>query len=343
MYTIYTEQTVSEKDVVIHFLTNLSMGKIITTKDNEAPIVRDIRETIQGLIQSIHIDRFKEITVDTGNTLYNMYTVSIDNLKNSSQNFLDNTKFPAPINTLGGVFIHNKTLYIPAGIFMAFDGVMQKLNKDNPNTCEPKLIQLQQEIKTLEDTCIKQPVQNDDVNIEEERKQRIDHNGRKERRKQRILKKQQDDVGQRQKVLKDLIKTINKLKNENNSLKKENTQLKNKIVVLEAYEASQKAQRAPLPSTVPELNQKIQGIIYDNKTDGPTRLSDDFLKMFANGNNVLKLQTILQDITLRPYNIETYNKYNVKKDPVGIKDKSLVTETDMLKALDIILYNVGFL
>lgn len=327
MYTIYTEQTVSEKDVVIHFLTKLSMGKIITTKDNEAPVVRDIRETIQGLIQSIHIDRFKEITVDTGNTLYNMYTVSIDNLKNSSQNFLHNKKFPAPINTLGGVFIHNKTLYIPAGIFMAFDGVMQKLNKDNPNTCEPKLIelnkQLNKQLKTLEDTCNKQPVQKDDVNIEEERKQRI-------------KKKEQDNAEQRKKNLQDILDESKKLKIENSSLQVENEDLQNQIVVLKAY---QKAQRAP--STVSELYERFTAIIYK---DDNTTISDKFLNMFLkptddDQSKVLKLQTILQDITLRPYNIKKYNGYELEEDPVGIKGKSLGTKEDMLKALDDILYN----
>lgn len=308
MYTIYTEQTVSEKDVVIHFLTKLSMGKIITTKDNEAPIVRDIRETIQGLIQSIHIDRFKEITVDTGNTLYNMYTVSIDNLKSTSQNFLDNTKFPAPINTLGGVFIHNKTLYIPAGIFMAFDGVMQKLNKDNPNTCEPKLISLEKQLRTLEDTCNKQPVQQEE---------------------------------ERRKKLQDTIKEITTIKVKNSRLQLQNEELQKKIFVLE-LEASQKAQ---LPSTIPELNQKIKEIIYK---DDNTTISDKFLNMFLKPTDdeqskVLKLQTILQDITLRPYNIKTYNDYVKKKGSLEIKNNTLGTKEDMLKALDNVLYNVGFI
>ena len=309
MYTIYTEQTVSEKDVVIHFLTNLSMGKIVTTKDNEAPIVTDIRESIQGVIDSIHIDRFKEITVDAGNTLHNMYAISIDNLNNTSRNFLNDT-FPAPINTLGGVFIHNKTLYIPAGIFMAFDGVMQKLNKDNPNACRPKLILLQQQLKTLKDTCKQQPVQKDDVNIQEERKERIDFKKRKERRKQRI----------------------------------ENTRLHNEEII----KLNKQILEIKLPSTISELNQKIKGIIYDNGTDDNTTISDKFLNMFLkptddDQSKVLKLQTILQDITLRPYNIKTYNDYDVEKDQVRIKDKSLDNEEDMLKALDIILYNVGLL
>ena len=310
MYTIYTEQTVSEKDVVIHFLTKLSMGKIITTKDNEAPVVRDIRETIQGLIQSIHIDRFKEITVDTGNTLYNMYTVSIDNLKNSSQNFLHNKKFPAPINTLGGVFIHNKTLYIPAGIFMAFDGVMQKLNKDNPNTCEPKLIELKEQIDRLKKTCNNQPVQQDVV---EQRKN--------------ALKKQQDNlkIEERRKARKQRIK-ITRLHNE------EIIKLKKQILEIK------------LPSTIDELYERITKIKYDNGDNGAKKLSQNFLNMFIKPTydeniKVLLLQTILQDITLRPYNIKKYNGYELEEDPVGIKGKSLGTKEDMLKALDDILYN----
>ena len=103
-----------------------------------------------------------------------------------------------------------------------------------------------------------------------------------------------------------------------------------------------------LPSTISELNQKIKGIIYDNGTDDNTTISDKFLNMFLkptddDQSKVLKLQTILQDITLRPYNIKTYNDYDVEKDQVRIKDKSLDNEEDMLKALDIILYNVGLL
>lgn len=297
MYTIYTEQTVSEKGVVTHFLTNLSMGKIVPTKDNEAPTVTDIRKSIQGVIESIHIDRFKEITVDAGNTLHNMYAISIDNLNSTSQNFLDKSNFPAPINTLGGVFIHNKTLYIPAGIFMAFDGVMKKLNKDNPNACQPELISLKHQLKTLEDTCIKQPVQKDDVNIEEERKK-----SRKERREK----------------LKDKFNEISTLKVENNSLKNENTQLKNKIVVLEVLTASQKAQRAPLPPTVPELYQRITEITYNNES-----LDEKLDEKFISGAlkkikyvvpekvvpEKLILSTILEDITLRPYNIPKYNSF----------------------------------
>lgn len=193
---------------------------------------------------------------------------------------------------------------------MAFDGVMQKLNKDNPNACRPKLILLQQQLKTLKDTCKQQPVQKDDVNIQEERKERIDFKKRKERRKQRI----------------------------------ENTRLHNEEII----KLKKQILEIKLPSTISELNQKIKGIIYDNGTDDNTTISDKFLNMFLkptddDQSKVLKLQTILQDITLRPYNIKTYNDYDVEKDQVRIKDKSLDNEEDMLKALDIILYNVGLL